>query len=295
MNMPNYFLIALASVFVSALAALTGCGGSGEGLDSNGNPINSQSGGTELTADFNSIQNNVFTPICTTCHIGAGAPHGLRLDASNSYALLVGVASDESPSVQRVKPGDPNASYIIQKLEGTAAIGERMPFGGPYLPQSTINVIRQWIANGAQKSISAAINDKSALAMSMGLRVLTTSPLHDSITDTPISQVVIVFNQDLDVTLINSSNVVLERIDSNDLVTTAPMTLAATLTVPAANPQTLLITPQMSLGSGSYRLRLRGTGGGVLAGINTEGLVVGDSQQPSDVVLNFAINAGEPQ
>lgn len=127
-------------------------GGSGEGLDANGRPPGSGGGGGggALTATFASIQANVFTPRCTGCHAGAGAPVGLRLDAVNSYALLVGVASGEVPSLQRVNAGRPDDSYVIQKLEGRAAVGARMPFGGPFLDDATIAVIRQWIAAGAQ-------------------------------------------------------------------------------------------------------------------------------------------------
>lgn len=133
--------------------ALAGCGGgSGEGLDANGRPLTDGVGtGSPLRPTFSSIQANVLTPICSVCHSGAAAPAGLRLDASSSYALLVGVASAEVGSLQRVSPGNPGDSYLIQKLEGRAAVGARMPFGGPYLDTATIAVIRQWIADGAQK------------------------------------------------------------------------------------------------------------------------------------------------
>lgn len=135
-----------------AAMLLAGCGGgSGEGLDSNGRPVGEGGGGGALQPTFASIQANVFTPICTGCHAGAAAPVGLRLDAASSYELLVGVASGEVGSLQRVNPGNPDASYIIQKLEGSAAVGARMPFGGPYLDDATIAVIRQWIAAGAPR------------------------------------------------------------------------------------------------------------------------------------------------
>jgi len=137
----------LAAAFAGLTLAACG-GGSGEGLDSNGRPSTGGSSGG-LTATFSSIQANVFTPRCTGCHAGASAPQGLRLDAGNSYALLVGVASAEQPSVQRVAVGRPDDSYLIQKLEGHAAVGVRMPFGGPYLDDATIAVIRQWITAGA--------------------------------------------------------------------------------------------------------------------------------------------------
>ena len=34
-----------------------------------------------LTANFDSLQANVFEPLCEHCHSGANAPAGLRLDA----------------------------------------------------------------------------------------------------------------------------------------------------------------------------------------------------------------------
>ncbi len=134
-----------------AAALGPGCGGgSGEGLDGNGRPLgegDDPSG--PMTASFGSIQSHVFTPVCSVCHAGASAPQGMRLDALNSYSMIVGVASREVPSLMRVAPGDPNSSYLVQKIEGHAAVGARMPFGGPYLDAGTIALIRLWISNGA--------------------------------------------------------------------------------------------------------------------------------------------------
>jgi Ca2+-binding RTX toxin-like protein len=91
----------------------------------------------------------IFTNRCIQCHSGGGAPMGLRLDAANSYANLVNVPSTEVPALMRVEPGDPDNSYLIQKLEGNAAVGAQMPFGGPYLTQRTIDDVRLWITEGA--------------------------------------------------------------------------------------------------------------------------------------------------
>jgi len=140
----------LAALGLTSILMAACGGGSGEGLDNNGQPSGGGGGGgSTLTATFSSIQANVFTPRCTGCHAGSGAPAGLRLDAANSYALLVGVASGEVPSLQRINPGRPDDSYLIQKLEGRAAVGARMPFGGPFLDDATVAVIKQWIAAGA--------------------------------------------------------------------------------------------------------------------------------------------------
>jgi len=101
-------------------------------------------------ADFQRIQNTIFTPLCVSCHSGLFAPHRLRLDARNSYRSLVGMQSAEAPAVQRVKSGDPNASYLVHKIEGHAAQGVRMPASGPPLSRQDIELIRRWIARGAK-------------------------------------------------------------------------------------------------------------------------------------------------
>ncbi len=130
--------------------ALAACGaGSGEGLDQNGRPIVSPPTGLQRT--LASIQDNVFTVTCAVpgCHGGAGAQQGLRLDPGFSAGNLINVPSPRDPNLIRVVPGDPDASFIVQKLQGTQTLGDRMPDGGPYLTTATVNVIRQWILDGA--------------------------------------------------------------------------------------------------------------------------------------------------
>src|SRR5262245_2215395 len=138
---------------IAGAAFLAACAGNGEGLDENGRPIGEEQQQAPLTPQLSSIQEHVFTPICTACHSGAAAPLGFRLDADVAYSMLVNAPSVEAPGVLRVQPGNPDASYLIQKLEGRA--GTRMPLNGPPLPAETIAVIRQWIVDGAPASVSA--------------------------------------------------------------------------------------------------------------------------------------------
>jgi len=129
---------------------LAACGaGSGEGLDQNGQPFRPPPTGLQPT--LASIQDNVFTVSCAVpgCHGGAGAQQGLRLDPGFSAGSLINVASPRDPNLIRVVPGNPDASFLIQKLDGTQTLGDRMPDGGPYLTTATVNVIRQWIQDGA--------------------------------------------------------------------------------------------------------------------------------------------------
>jgi len=260
-------------VSLAAAAALSGCAGNGNGLDSNGNPVTGGSGGTQpLTADFQSIQDNVFTPICTKCHQGASAPEGLQLDATHSYALLVGVASAEQPSVQRVQAGDPDSSYIIRKLEGAPGItGQQMPFGGPYLPQSTINVIRQWITNGAQKPATAQ-SLEAAVRSVQRFAVNDTSPDDGSIVSTAVPRIVVEFNGDLDSNMVNDTTVTLAAEESQPVLVTAK--------IPTGNPAALVIEPRIPLGNGTYRVTLHGP----LANMNAQAL-------GADVSFTFTVDA----
>lgn len=137
-----------------AVVVLAACAGSGEGLDENGRPLGESGAIGDLVPTIESIQDHVFTPICAQCHAGAAAPQGLVLsDPQTSYDNLVSVASTEVPTLYRVRPGDPEGSYLIHKLEGTQAVGNRMPNGcpatQPCLDAETIAVIRQWITDNA--------------------------------------------------------------------------------------------------------------------------------------------------
>jgi hypothetical protein len=102
------------------------------------------------------IQTSVFSPLCSGCHSGPTSnslPSGMNLtSAANSFTALVDVPSLQVGSLNRVTPGDADNSYLIQKLEGTATGGSRMPQGGPFLDQATVDTIRQWITDGAQNN-----------------------------------------------------------------------------------------------------------------------------------------------
>jgi hypothetical protein len=245
-------------------AAAAGCAGNGQGLDQNGQPISS--GGTTggpVTADFQSIQANVFTPICSVCHIGASAPEGLQLDAAHSYNLLVGVPSNEQPSLLRVKAGDPDNSYMVHKIEGLAGItGGQMPLGETPLPQATINAIRQWVTNGAPNAPAAAA------AAGQMFAVQTTAPLDQATVKAPLARILVTFTQDVDASLVNDTTVALERIDPTSAAAGSAQNMSAAARLAPGNPAVLLITPSAQLGPGVYRVMVRGAGGGALANMN---------------------------
>ncbi|HMF95137.1 MAG TPA: c-type cytochrome [Vicinamibacterales bacterium] len=100
------------------------------------------------------IQQQIFNSACIACHTDDGRTPsgGLNLkNASTSYPALVNAGSTGKSGAIRVIPGNPSGSYLIQKLEGAADIvGLRMPRNGPpYLTDAQVQLIRQWIQNGA--------------------------------------------------------------------------------------------------------------------------------------------------
>jgi hypothetical protein len=115
-----------------------------------------------LAPTFATIQSEVFEkadsagrPACTNCHtaVGRNPSGGMNLTHDVAYENLVNVPVRGKPGAIRVIPGDPDNSYIIQKIEGAPGIvGQRMPFnGGPFLKDGQILIIRRWIANGAPR------------------------------------------------------------------------------------------------------------------------------------------------
>jgi hypothetical protein len=275
---------------LAAVTALCGglcaCSGSGAGLDSSGQPLGSSSGATvPLSADFDAIQANVFTPICSVCHAGATAPQGLMLDASHSYNLLVGIPSTEVPSILRVKPGDPTNSYIIQKLEGHAAVGGQMPLGETPLPASTIAFIVQWITDGAQPGAA------SASTMAATFRVASVAPQDGDVLAVAPALIVVGFTRELDATHADTAAVRLERIDE---AAGAASTIGVAIqpSVSAANPRALLLTPRAQLPAGQYQIVLSGQPGAALSASDGE-LMSAESPTASGdrIIARFTVAA----
>ena len=116
--------------------------------------INASSTPPPAAPTLTQLKSSAFT-VCSGCHTGGGTslPASMDLTPANIYASIVGVTSVQKPALMRIKPGDPDNSYVVLKLEGAAGIfGARMPFGGPYLDQATIDQVRAWVTAGAQNN-----------------------------------------------------------------------------------------------------------------------------------------------
>jgi hypothetical protein len=95
----------------------------------------------------------IFDRECVQCHGPKEKKAKLDLSAQESYKALVNVPSREAPATFRVKPGDPEQSYLWLKLEHRTEEGSGMPkgfFSARRLAQKDLDVVKAWIAAGAQ-------------------------------------------------------------------------------------------------------------------------------------------------
>ena len=132
---------------------LTGCAGSGGG---GGTPPRTTTTTSPGSVSYKSNIQPVFNRSCAIagCHRPPTSAQQLDLTKNVSYGQLVNVPSTEQPAVMRVAPGNPDDSYLIQKIEGTPGIsGGQMPVGCPgtvpCLSGDQMDMFRTWVTEGA--------------------------------------------------------------------------------------------------------------------------------------------------
>ena len=141
-------------ILVAATACLAACD---EKLSTLAGPT------PNLEPTFASIQRDVFEATdsagrsaCTNCHtnVGRNPAGGQNLLHDLAYDQIVNVSSTQKPGTPRVLPGNPDGSYLVQKVEGRTGIsGRRMPLNGPpYLTDGQILILRRWIEIGAPRN-----------------------------------------------------------------------------------------------------------------------------------------------
>ncbi len=116
-----------------------------------------------LEPTFASIQANIFELTdsagrnsCTSCHtnVGRNPAAGLNLLRDVAYDQLVNVNATQVSSLKRVAPGNPEASYVVHKVDGRPGIvGRRMPFNGPpFMTDGQVLILKRWIELGAPRN-----------------------------------------------------------------------------------------------------------------------------------------------
>lgn len=86
---------------------------------------------------------------CTLCHY-PDSPTGLSvLDVFDPESGLVGVDANLSTKL-RVDPGNPDNSFLIEKLEeAEPSAGAQMPLHPPRFSEAEVAMVRTWISDGA--------------------------------------------------------------------------------------------------------------------------------------------------
>ena len=113
--------------------------------------------GTEpvLEATICSIYESQILAGCSNGYCHASGAGGFRLNHDSAQDLYDSIVNVEtSARLYYVVPENDRMSYLINKLDGTQdqlvqGAGERMPPAGPYLSFEQIEVLRQWINEGA--------------------------------------------------------------------------------------------------------------------------------------------------
>ena len=109
---------------------------------------------------FTEIYETLFPPTtaarCNFCHSmpATDISNGnlsTGSDQDSAYAALVGKASTSSRCGGKplVVPHDPGASLFLDKFSAKPTCGDRMPLGGMTLSDAEVELIRGWIAAGA--------------------------------------------------------------------------------------------------------------------------------------------------
>lgn len=144
----NLLLTAVCSLgllFVSCGDNSTGTnGGTGNG-NGNGDGGN---GGTPSEPTFSNVQ-NILSSSCATsgCHDSSTEQNGVNLTSYDDVMNSVGQQYGENV----VQADDAAGSPLVDKIEsGNPEFGDRMPPGGPYLSTDDIDLIKDWINEGAE-------------------------------------------------------------------------------------------------------------------------------------------------
>lgn len=142
--MPRFsYPLALTAIALVGLLALVGCSDDGSDPVSPGPDPDPDPDPVSFATQIQPI----FTASCVGCH-GSGGNGGLDLREGQAYGNLVGVDS-QGYAGKRVMADEPANSVLYLKMSGDSSTGTRMPPTG-LLPQAQRDLVRDWIAEGAQ-------------------------------------------------------------------------------------------------------------------------------------------------
>ncbi|MEO5726501.1 MAG: hypothetical protein ABI134_18750 [Byssovorax sp.] len=153
MHTPSLTALLLACVFV-------GCGGA-DSIGETSSSSSSSSRPPRGSSDFARLELDIgFEKSCGECHSKSSNQGQLSfadLEPDAMRAALVGQPSLMLPSMDLVKPGDAESSFMVRKLRGDLSglgcmqsCGSKMPLGNyPYAEGDRLD-FEQWVNDGAK-------------------------------------------------------------------------------------------------------------------------------------------------
>lgn len=106
-----------------------------------------------IAVDYRTEIQPIWEIRCANCHVNhSGSPSAqLDLNEEESWAALYAMPSLIAEGRLMVRPGDPDASFLLEKLRcEQPQVGERMPRGRLPIPLAEQALVRDWIAQGAR-------------------------------------------------------------------------------------------------------------------------------------------------
>lgn len=286
----NVYLFGLLVLLLTACDEGSNSSSSISTSNTDNSPTTTNNPTTTIEPTLASIQSNVFTPTCAVsgCHASPGAAD-LILEEGQAFTNLVGVDSTEVNALKRIAPGDPDNSYLIQKIEGTAAIGARMPRGRTPLTDDVIKAIRQWISNGALATSNSSTSQMSATLV---------SPVPNTKLSQPPSAIHIAFNQEVDATELNTATVSLQAAGGDKAFNEGNEKYIEphSIYLSSYNPYVAILDLRnTALSADRYRLHISGSGDAVV--MNIAGIIIDgnhDNIPGGDFYADFSVISATP-
>lgn len=105
--------------------------------------------GVRCSPTVDSLVNDIFAPSCATagCHDAAGTAGSLPLTTTADVRAMLGRPASECGGATLVRPGDPDGSYLVNKVVAAKpSCGDPMPLGGAPLSATEVACLRDWVA-----------------------------------------------------------------------------------------------------------------------------------------------------
>lgn len=145
-------------ILIALLPLAAACAGE---IEAGGDGVDAGPGDDPLAVDnpapagsLEQLQRTVIAERCSgqpgLCHNGQFEPN--LSTTANTYAYLVRRPATENPAVVRVEPGDPDASFLIDKLRNRNGVATQMPLGAEPLSEDEIQMFEDWIRDGARRA-----------------------------------------------------------------------------------------------------------------------------------------------